>query len=161
MKATRLIGIDPGIIITGFCVLDFFKSKTKLVAYGTIKPPKKDRLERRLMYLYDEVLSVISKFYPAIMVIEDSFYSKNVKSAIVLGQARSVIMLAGAKSKIDIYEFAPRKIKQSLCGNGSATKEQVQYMVTQILKLKEIPEPIDITDAMAVALCFVNNYATI
>ena len=161
MNATRLIGIDPGIIITGFCVLDFFKSKTKLVAYGTIKPPKQDRLERRLLYLYDEVLSMVGKFCPSIMVIEDSFYSKNVKSAVILGQARSVIMLAGAKSKIDIYEFAPRKIKQSICGNGSATKEQVQYMVRQILNLKEIPKPIDITDAMAVGLCFVNNYKVI
>ena len=157
MKVTRLIGIDPGIIITGFSVLDFFNSKAKLVAYGTIKPPKKDRLEKRLMHLYDEVLSMISKFKPSILVVEDSFYSKNVKSAVVLGQARSVIMLAGAKSKIDIYEFAPRKIKQSICGNGSATKEQVQYMVTQILKLDEIPKPIDITDSMAVGLCYVNN----
>ena len=161
MKTTRLIGIDPGIINTGFCVLDFIKSKTKLVAYGIIKPPKKDRLERRLMYLFDEVSLVISKFYPSIMVIEDSFYSKNVRSAVILGQARSAIMLAGAKSKVDIYEFAPRKIKQSLCGNGSATKEQVQYMVTQILNLKEIPRQIDISDAMAVGLCFVNNYKII
>ena len=70
-------------------------------------------------------------------------------------------MLAGAKSKVDLYEFAPRKIKQSLCGNVSATKEQVQYMVTQILNLKEIPRQIDITDAMAVGLCFVNNYKII
>ena len=161
MKTIRLIGIDPGIIITGFCVIEFFKSNPKLVAYGTIKPPKQDRLERRLLHLYDEVSSLVSKFIPSIMVIEDSFYSKNVKSAVVLGQARSAIMLAGAKSKIDIYEFAPRKIKQSLCGNGSATKEQVQYMVTQILGLKEIPKPIDITDAMAVGLCFVNNYKVI
>jgi len=106
-------------------------------------------------------LSMIRKFSPSIMVIEDSFYSKNVKSAVVLGQARSVIMLAGAKSKVDIYEFSPRKIKQSVCGNGSATKEQVQYMVTQILNLKEIPKPIDITDAMAVGLCFVNNFKII
>tara|TARA_Y100001970_G_scaffold294174_1_gene447953 strand:+ start:1415 stop:1900 length:486 start_codon:yes stop_codon:yes gene_type:complete len=161
MKATRLIGIDPGIIITGFCILDFIKSKTKLVAYGVIKPPKKDRLERRLMHLYDEVSSLISKFNPSLMVIEDSFYSNNVKSAVVLGQARSAIMLSGAKSEIDIYEFAPRKIKQSLCGNGSATKEQVQYMVTHILNLEETPKPIDITDAMAVGLCFINNYKII
>ena len=161
MKATRLIGIDPGIIITGFCILDFIKSKTKLVAYGAIKPPKKDRLERRLMHLYDEVSSLISKFNPSLMVIEDSFYSNNVKSAVVLGQARSAIMLSGAKSEIDIYEFAPRKIKQSLCGNGSATKEQVQYMVTHILNLEETPKPIDITDAMAVGLCFINNYKII
>ena len=71
------------------------------------------------------------------------------------------MMLSGAKSDLDIYEFAPRKIKQSLCGNGLATKEQVQFMVTQILNLKEIPKPIDITDAMAVGICFINNYQII
>jgi crossover junction endodeoxyribonuclease RuvC len=113
------------------------------------------------MHLHDEVLSIISKFNPEIMAMEDSFYSKNVKSAVTLGQARAVMMLSGAKSDLDIYEFAPRKIKQSLCGNGSATKEQVQFMVTQILNLKEIPKPIDITDAMAVGLCFINNYQVI
>ena len=110
------------------------------------------------MHLHDEVSSINSKFHPTIMVMEDSFYGKNVKSAVPLGQARSVIMLSGAKSDIDIYEFAPRKIKQSVCGNGSATKEQVQFMVTQILNLEKPPKPIDITDAMAVGLCFVNNY---
>ena len=131
------------------------------MAYGAIRPQKKDRLEKRLMHLHDEVLSIISKFNPEIMAMEDSFYSKNVKSAVTLGQARAVMMLSGAKSDLDIYEFAPRKIKQSLCGNGSATKEQVQFMVTQILNLKEIPKPIDITDAMAVGLCFINNYQVI
>ena len=161
MNTARIIAIDPGIIITGFCILDFYKSSTNLVAYGSIRPQKKDRLEKRLMHLHDEVLSIISKFNPEIMAMEDSFYSKNVKSAVTLGQARAVMMLSGAKSDLDIYEFAPRKIKQSLCGNGSATKEQVQFMVAQILNLKEIPKPIDITDAMAVGLCFVNNYQII
>ena len=113
------------------------------------------------MHLHDEVLLIISKFNPQIMALEDSFYSKNVKSAVTLGQARAVMMLSGAKSNLDIYEFAPRKIKQSLCVNGSATKEQVQFMVAQILQLKKIPKPIDITDAMAVGLCFINNYQII
>ena len=161
MNTIRIIGIDPGIVITGFCILDFFKSTTRLVAYGAIRPLKKDRIEKRLMHLHDEVSSIISKFSPTIMAMEDSFYSKNVKSAVTLGQARSVIMLSCAKSDIDIYEFAPRKIKQSICGNGSATKEQVQYMVSQILNLKKLPKPIDITDAMAVGLCFINNYQII
>ena len=161
MNTTRIIAIDPGIIITGFCILDFFKSSTKLVAYGVIRPQKKDRLEKRLLHLHDEILSIISKFNPEIMAMEDSFYSKNVKSTVTLGQARAVMMLSGAKSNLDIHEFAPRKIKQSLCGNGSATKELVQFIVAQILNLKEIPKPIDITDAMAVGLCFVNNYQII
>ena len=95
------------------------------------------------------------------MAIEDSFYSKNVKSAVTLGQSRSAMMLAGAKSAMDVYQFAPRKVKQSLCGNGSATKKQVQFMVSNILKLEKLPKPIDITDAMAVGICFINNFNTI
>ena len=161
MKNIRLISIDPGIVITGFSILDFQRSKIKLIAYGAIKPKKKDRLEKRLLHLHDEIFSVIKKFDPSIMAIEDSFYSKNVKSTVILGQSRAVMMLAGAKLDLDIFQFAPRKVKQSLCGNGSASKEQVQFMVSNILKLESIPKPIDITDAMAVGICFVNNYNTI
>ena len=161
MKNIRLISIDPGIVITGFSILDFQKSKIKLIAYGTIKPKKKDRIEKRLLHLHDEVLLIIKKFNPSVMAIEDSFYGKNVKSTVILGQARSAMMLAGAKLNLDIFQFAPRKIKQSLCGNGSASKEQVQFMVSNILELESLPKPIDITDAMAVGICFVNNYNTI
>lgn len=161
MNKTRIISIDPGIVITGFSILDFQKTKIKLIAYGTIKPKRKDRLEHRLLHLHNETLSIIGKFNPSIMAIEDSFYSKNVKSAVTLGQSRSAMMLAGAKSAMDIYQFAPRKVKQSLCGNGSATKEQVQFMVSNILKLEKLPKPIDITDAMAVGICFINNFNTI
>ena len=161
MSITRIISIDPGINITGFSIIDFQKSHIKLAAYGVIKPDKKDRLEKRLLHLHDETHSIINKFKPSIMAIEDSFYSKNVKSAVVLGQSRASMMLAGAKLDLDIFQFAPRKVKQSLCGNGSATKEQVQFMVASILKLDVLPHPIDITDAMAVGICFVNNYNTL
>ena len=161
MKDIRIISIDPGILITGFSILDFQKSKIKLIAYGAIRPKKEDRIEKRFLHLHDEIFSIIKKFNPSIMAIEDSFYSKNVKSAVTLGQSRSAMMLAGAKSAMDIYQFAPRKVKQSLCGNGSATKEQVQFMVSNILKLEKLPKPIDITDAMAVGICFINNFNTI
>ena len=158
MNKIRLIAVDPGILITGFSILEFYKSQINLLAYGTIKPPKEEKIEKRLMYLFDEANTIIRKFEPAVMVIEDLFYSKNVKSAFILGQARSSIILAGAKSDIDIYHFAPRKIKQSVCGTGSATKEQIQFMVMQILRLKTPPNPIDITDSMAVGICFINNF---
>ena len=161
MNNTRLISIDPGIVVTGFSILDFKKSKMKLIAYGAIKPKKKDRLEKRLLHLHDEIFSIIKKFNPSIMAIEDSFYGKNVKSTVILGQSRAAMMLAGAKLNLDIFQFAPRKIKQSLCGNGSASKEQVQFMVSNILKLESLPKPMDITDAMAVGICFVNNFNTI
>ena len=153
----RVIGIDPGIGITGFSIIDHSRLETSLIAYGAIRPPKKQGLEKRLFYLFNEMNQLNDKFDPDILAIEDSFYSKNVKSAMILGQARGTILLSAARASIKVAEFAPRKVKQSVCGNGSATKEQVQFMVSQILKLKNPPNPIDISDAMAVGLCFINQ----
>ena len=99
----------------------------------------------------------LKQFNPQAFAIEDSFYSKNVKSATRLGQARAALMLSAAKYSIDVYEYAPRKVKQSICGSGSATKEQVKFMVYKVLKLKNGPKELDITDSMAVGLCFINN----
>ena len=127
-------------------MLDVVDNKTRLSAYGTIKSKPKDTLPQRLNYLL-----------PDVMAIEDAFYSKNVKSAMRLGQARGSIILAAAQADIPVHEFAPRKVKMSVCGNGAASKEQVSYMVTQILKLKEPPKPLDVSDAMAVGLCFINQ----
>tara|TARA_B110000444_G_C18826562_1_gene590668 strand:+ start:489 stop:887 length:399 start_codon:yes stop_codon:yes gene_type:complete len=128
-----------------------------LIAYGLIKPPKSYKVEKRLLYLYQEMNHQLEKFKPEAFAIEDSFYSKNVKSAIRLGQARAALMLSAAKFDIDIYEYAPRKVKQSICGSGAATKEQVKFMVYNILQLKNGPKELDITDSMAVGLCFINN----
>tara|TARA_B100001765_G_scaffold52139_1_gene30710 strand:- start:1230 stop:1706 length:477 start_codon:yes stop_codon:yes gene_type:complete len=153
----RVIGIDPGIGITGFSIIDHSRLETSLIAYGAIRPPKKQGLEKRLFYLFNEMNQLNDKFDPDILAVEDSFYSKNVKSAMILGQARGTILLSAARASIKVAEFAPRKVKQSVCGNGSATKEQVQFMVSQILKLKDPPNPIDISDAMAVGLCFINQ----
>ena len=153
----RVIGIDPGIGITGFSIIDHSRLETSLIAYGAIRPPKKQGLEKRLFYLFNEMNQLNDKFDPDILAIEDSFYSNNVKSAMILGQARGTILLSAARASIKVAEFAPRKVKQSVCGNGSATKEQVQFMVSQILKLKDPPNPIDISDAMAVGLCFINQ----
>ena len=153
----RVIGIDPGIGITGFSIINHSRLETSLIAYGAIRPPKKQGLEKRLFYLFNEMNQLNDKFDPDILAIEDSFYSKNVKSAMILGQARGTILLSAARASIKVAGFAPRKVKQSVCGNGSATKEQVQFMVSQILKLKDPPNPIDISDAMAVGLCFINQ----
>ena len=153
----RVIGIDPGIGITGFSIIDHSRLETALIAYGTIRPPKKQGLEKRLFYLFNEMNKLNDKFEPDVLAIEDSFYSKNVKSAMILGQARGTILLSAARASIKVAEFAPRKVKLSVCGKGSASKEQVQFMVSQILKLKDPPNPIDISDAMAVGLCFINQ----
>ena len=153
----RVLGIDPGIGITGFSIIDHSRLETSLIAYGAIRPPKKQGLEKRLFYLFNEMNKLNDKFEPDVLAIEDSFYSKNVKSAMILGQARGTILLSAARASIKVAEFAPRKVKLSVCGKGSASKEQVQFMVSQILKLKDPPKPMDISDAMAVGLCLINQ----
>ena len=111
----------------------------------------------RLNYLFEEVELIINKFSPDIFSIEDMFYSKNVKTAMILGQARGAMIIAAAQANIDIFEYAPRKVKMSVCGNGGASKEQVQYMVMKILNLKEIPGTTDVSDAIAVGICCLNQ----
>ena len=153
----RVLGVDPGLGITGFSILDTKRNQTHLSAYGTIKPKPKDTLPKRLNYLFEEMNKILDQFSPDIMAIEDAFYSKNVKSAMILGQARGALILSAAQADIPVHEYAPRKVKMSVCGNGAASKEQVSYMVTQILKLKEPPKPLDVSDAMAVGLCYINQ----
>ena len=153
----RVFSIDPGIGITGFSIIDTNRRKSSLSAYGTIKPKPKDSLPKRLNYLFEEVNKLLDQFSPDVLAVEDTFYSKNVKSAMILGQARGSIIIAAAQADIPIYEFAPRKVKMSVCGNGAASKEQVSYMVTKILKLKKPPRPLDVSDAMAVGLCYINQ----
>ena len=153
----RVLSIDPGIGITGFSIIDSNMKKSSLSAYGTIKPKPKDSLPKRLNYLFEEVNKILDQFSPDVLAVEDIFYSKNVKSAMILGQARGSIILAAAQADIPIHEFAPRKVKLYVCGNGAASKEQVSYMVTKILRLKEPPRPLDVSDAMAVGLCYINQ----
>ena len=153
----RILGVDPGISITGFSIIESKRSQSSLSAYGTVKPNQKDSLPKRLNYLFEEMNKILDQFNPDILSVEDAFYSKNVKSAMVLGQARGAIILAAAQANIPIFEFAPRKVKMSVCGNGAASKEQVAYMVTKILKLKVQPKPLDVSDAMAVGLCYINQ----
>lgn len=157
MGTIRIIGIDPGLIITGFGILDHEKNQTRLAAYGTIRPPRKISLSDRLEYLNFHMLEVLEKFEPQKMAIEDIFYSKNFKSALGLGQAQAAIILAAASKGIQCTEYAPRKIKSSVVGNGNADKRQVQYMVKSILKLEKLLSPLDISDAVAVGICHLNQ----
>ena len=153
----RVLGIDPGIRTTGFGIIDSNAKRLSLIACGTINPKISDALPLRLNHLFEEVDSIINKFSPDIFSIEDMFYSKNVKTAMTLGQARGAMIIAAAQANINIFEFAPRKVKMSVCGNGGASKEQVQYMVMKILNLKEIPGSMDVSDAIAVGICCLNQ----
>lgn len=153
----RVIGVDPGIIVTGFGIID--KKNNNIIAhsYGTVKPPKTMSLSDRLGYLYDEISSLLDKYKPNMLAVEDTFYSKNFKSAMLLGQARGSIILAGYCANVSCIEFSPKKIKKSVVGNGNASKEQVQYMVKNILHLDKLPTPLDASDALAIGLCYLNQ----
>lgn len=153
----RIISVDPGLNNTGFGILDYKGSNIKVVAYGLITPPSKESIPNRLEYLNSHMNDLIDKFKPMSMAIEDSFYSQNVKSAILLGQARGVLLLSAASRGISSMVYAPRKIKQSVTGSGSSSKKQVKYMVEKILDIDKSISSLDITDALAIGLCHINQ----
>ncbi len=153
----KVIGIDPGLSTTGFGILIQNQAQIRSVCYGTIKPPVKESLAIRLKYLHDEILKIFKTYQPETLAIEDTFYQKNVKSALTLGQARGILLFAGANFGIPCAEYSPRKVKKSVVGNGAATKEQVQFMVQRILNLSELPTPLDASDALAIGICHLNQ----
>ena len=147
------MGVDPGLIQTGFGIISVRDNQTTLIDYGIIKPSPKDNLANRLLTIFNDIYKIITDFNPQIFAIEDIFYGNNVKSAMRLGQARGASMVAAASKQIPIYEYSARKVKQSVTGNGNAHKSQVQFMVKATLQMDHIPEPMDASDALAVALC--------
>ena len=153
----RILGLDPGLRNTGFGILEKSSNQVRSVCFGTIKPPANKPLPERLKHLYVEITKIIDTYKPEVLAIEDTFYQKNVKSAIMLGQARGALLLAGANRNLICREYAPRKVKMSVVGNGAASKEQVRYMISQILSLPESPASLDASDALAVGLCFINQ----
>ncbi len=153
----RVIGIDPGLNTTGFGVVQKDGSTVKSICYGTIKPPSNLDLADRLKFLFDELSNLLNEYKPNVLSIEDTFFQKNFKSALSLGQARGALLLAGAHYGISCKEYSPRKVKSSVTGNGAATKEQVRFMVQKILNLSEPPKPLDASDALAIGLCYLNQ----
>lgn len=151
-----ILGIDPGIRVTGFAILEK-STKLSVLSYGIISPPVQKSMAERLKYLYWDAMEIIKRYKPDAMAIEGTFHQKNVKSALILGQAKGAILLAAANSNVISKEFAPRKVKVAVVGNGSATKEQVQYMIQRILKLDTLPKPFDVSDALAIAYCGLTN----
>lgn len=152
---TRIIGVDPGTVVTGYGVIDYAGSRVRHVASGMIRPGRSAPMPERLARIHCELADVITEHHPAILAVEETFYGSNPKTAIKLGQARGVILILGVMHDLEVVEFSPRFVKQAVVGTGSATKEQIQYMVTRILSLKHVPESTDAADALAVALCHV------
>ena len=154
----KIIGIDPGLIQTGFGIININDNDISMIDYGIIKPDPKANLPIRLLTIFEDIVQIINDYKPEVFVIEEVFYSKNVKSTMRLGQARGSAMVAAASKNMIIYEYSPRKIKQAVTGNGNAHKSQVQFMVKTKLKMDHVPEPIDASDALAVALCYENQF---
>lgn len=151
------LGIDPGIADTGFGLLRKDGSKMTCLAYGSIKTSSKKLLEERLVELHDSLNEIIERFKPSIVGIEELFFAKNAKTALVVGQARGVALLTLKQHKLAIMEFTPLQVKQAVSTYGRADKGQVQRMVKMLLNLKEIPKPDDAADALAIAICAANS----
>lgn len=152
-----ILGIDPGIADTGFGVISEENGKLKCLAYGSIKTKAKTDLADRLVILNKKLEEVILKYRPTRAAIEELFFCNNAKTALVVGQARGVALLTLKINNLFISEFTPLQVKQAVSAYGKADKQQVQRMVKIILNLKEIPTPDDAADALAIAICAVNN----
>lgn len=149
-----ILGIDPGIATLGFGVVDKDKNGNCVaVDYGVVKTPKEESLPVRLAMLEEGVNKIIEKYKPEEIAMEELFFSKNITTGIAVAHARGVAMLCSVKNCGKLFEYTPMQIKQALTGYGRADKQQIQQVVTSLLKLKTIPKPDDAADALAIALC--------
>ena len=150
----KVLGIDPGLGNTGYGIVSAVNNNFELIDFGVIKTNSKDKLAHRLQIIFNEISQLITDHKPNIFSIEEIFYSKNVKSSLLLGHARGVAIAAASTRKIIVYEYSARKIKQSLTGNGNAHKDQVRFMVKNLLKIDTVPKSNDASDALGIALCY-------
>ncbi len=148
----RIVGVDPGTHKVGYAVVDASAKGLRVVDCGVIRAGKKD-LSKRLKDIYDGILDVISLHEPDCIAVEECFYAKNVQTTVKIGEGRGVILLAAAVCQVEVAEYSPAEVKKSVVGNGQAHKSQVQRMVQLLLGLPAPPEPDDVADALAIAIC--------
>lgn len=150
-----VLGIDPGTAVTGYGVIRREgRNPLTLVECGVIRTKPRDTLPQRLAEIHEGVADLIRRHKPTVLSIEDIFYARNVRTTVVLGHSRGVILLAAAQAGIEIHEYPPAEIKKAVAGTGAATKLQIQFMVTRLLRLKSAPQPTDAADGVAAALAF-------
>jgi crossover junction endodeoxyribonuclease RuvC len=148
-----ILGVDPGTLVTGYGVIEGTGRSIKMRAYDIIRNRGTSSLPLRLKTIYRILEDVINQYHPDEFAIETAFYGKNAQSALKLGHARGVAILSAVLSEIPTTEYSPREVKKAVVGNGTASKEQVQFMVKTLLRMRETPKFFDATDALAVALC--------
>ncbi|MGB9803926.1 crossover junction endodeoxyribonuclease RuvC [Desulfofundulus sp.] len=149
----RVIGVDPGTAVTGYGIVELRGNVLRAVAYDCITTRSDQPMPLRLQYLYRQLEMVLKLHQPGQFAVEELFFNKNVRTALAVGQARGIALLAAVNAGLEIAEYTPLEVKQAVVGYGRATKEQVQYMVRALLCLPEIPRPDDVADALAVAIC--------
>lgn len=148
-----IFGVDPGSILTGYGIISSNKNQIAYLNSGIIKPDPKQNLSEKLKFIYSEISLKVQLYKPDVFCIETAFYGKNVQSAMKIGYVRGVAMLAASINNIHCVEYSPREIKKAVVGNGSASKEQVQYMIKNLLNLEVDKIKFDETDALAVSVC--------
>ena len=153
-----ILGIDPGFAIVGVGVIEYTGNKFKVIDYFAVTTKAHTPIEERIKIIYDEIEDVIKKYKPDFMAVEELFFNNNAKTAIAVGQARGVILLAAVNANVPIYEYTPLQVKQAVVGYGRADKVQVQHMIKAILGLKSVPKPDDVADALAIAVCHAHSY---
>lgn len=152
-KSIVILGIDPGLATTGYGLIKKKGQVLEMIGYGTIETSTKLDFAQRLKKINQELKKIIKKFKPDCFAVEEIFFCKNVKTALLVGQARGVVILTCMASKKPIYEFTPLQIKQATTTYGRAEKKQIQQMIKVLLKLKTLPKPDDAADALACAIC--------
>lgn len=152
-----ILGIDPGIAITGYGLVREHGGGLALVDYGVIRTPKDQPLSKRLQTIYEGLTTLIGTHQPDVAAVEELFFSRNVRTALSVGHARGVTLLALADAELPIHEYKPLEVKQAIAGYGGANKQQVQEMVRLLLGLDHVPHPDDAADAVAVAVCHIHS----
>ncbi len=148
----RILGVDPGTATTGFGVIESDGRRSRFVDAGVITTPAGEDMGRRLATIYSELTELIGEFKPGAVAVELLYFAANSTTAMSVGQARGVILLAAAQVSCPVHEYTPLQVKQAVTGYGRATKPQIQQMVKQLLALSEIPKPDDAADGLAIAL---------
>lgn len=153
----KILGVDPGTVVMGYGVIESEDDKIVLIDFGALVGPKHSPIGERLSYLYDKLLEVIQRHQPDAVAVEQPFLAKNVRSALAIGRAQAIALLAAAGRGIPTYEYTPTQVKQRVANYGASSKEQIQEMVKLQLGLPEVPQPNDAADALAVAICHVHE----
>jgi len=151
----RALGVDPGTAVTGYGIVEGRRGTPgRLIECGVVRPGRGTAMPARLETLYDGVRDVLANHKPDVVAVESIFYSKNVRTSLMMSHARGVILLAAAQAGLPVAEFAPAAVKKAVVGRGRATKTQVALMVQQLLRLRRPPQPADAADGVAIALAF-------